>query len=122
MARNTSFMLTKMQYRNCTKTVTRRLGWKFAKVGDTVNGCEKCQGLGPGQKIVKMGQHRFTDLRWEHLNRMIDQPEYGKTECEKEGFPDLPPDEFVEMFCQANKCPPDALIHRMEFEYLLEDI
>lgn len=118
MPRNQSFMLTKQQYRNQTKTVTRRLGWKFATVGDIVNGCEKCQGLKKGEKIIVMGQHRFTNLRWERLNRMIDEPEYGKSECIKEGFPDMTPHQFVEMFCKANKCRPETVIHRMEFKYV----
>ena len=70
MPRNQSFMHTKEQYRNHTKTVTRRLGWKFAKVGDVVNGCEKCQGLKPGEKIVVMGQHIFVGLRWEQARSL----------------------------------------------------
>lgn len=118
MPRNQSFMLTKEQYRAQTKFVTRRSGWKFAKVGDVVNGCEKCQGLKKGEKIVVMGQHRFTNLRWEPLRRMIDEPEYGERECVLEGFPDMTPQEFVEMYCKHNKCKPEALVHRLEFEYL----
>lgn len=34
MPRNMSFMLTVEQYRNQTKTVTRRNGWRFSKVDD----------------------------------------------------------------------------------------
>lgn len=119
MARNQSFAMTKDPYRKRTKTVTRRLGWKFAKVGDVVNGCEKCQGLKKGQKVVVMGQHRFVDLRWERLDRMITEPEYGAAEVIKEGFPEMSPGQFVEMFCKTNKCEPDILVHRMEFEYLI---
>lgn len=118
MPRNQSFALTKEQYRQGTKTVTRRLGWRFAKVGDLVNGCEKCQGLKKGEKIVVMGQHRFTDLRWEPLKLMIDDPDYGAQEVIKEGFPDMTPLEFVEMFCKANRCQPDIEVHRMAFEYV----
>lgn len=116
--RNQSFFHTKKQYLHRTKTVTRRLGWGFAKVGDIVNGCEKCQGLRKGAKIVVMGQHRYIDLRWEPLGRMIDEPEYGKAEVIKEGFPNMSPDEFVSFFCKAMKCTPKKLVHRMEFEYL----
>jgi len=111
-------MVTMEQYRKRSKTVTRRLGWRFARVGDVVNGCEKCQGLKKGEHVVVMGQHRFVDLRWETLRRMIDEPEYGRREVVKEGFPDLSPREFVEMFCKLNRCTPDTLVHRMEFEYL----
>lgn len=122
MSRNQSFMLTKVQYRNRTKTVTRRLGWWFAKVGDLVNGCEQCQGLKKGQRIVVMGQHRFTDLRWEPLRRLIDEPDYGAEEVIKEGFSDMTPIEFVEMFCRANHCQPDIEVHRMEFEYVDKEV
>jgi len=118
MPRNQSFMLTKKQYRDQTKNVTRRNGWAFAKVGDIVNGCEKCQGLKKGEKIVKMGQHRFVDLRWEPLRQMIDNPEYGKNEVVREGFPNMTPQEFVDMYCEHNKCTPETMVHRMKFEYL----
>lgn len=118
MPRNMSFMLTTEQYKNQTKTVTRRLGWKFAQLGEVTNGCEKCQGLKKGQKIVKLGQHYWINLRWEPLNRMLNDPVYGAEECIKEGFPDMTPQEFVAMFCQHNKCTPETLVHRMEFAYL----
>jgi hypothetical protein len=111
-------MLTVTQYRARTKTVTRRNGWAFAKVGDVVNGCEKCQGFKKGEKIIKMGQHQFTDLRWEPLRHMVDDLEYGRREVILEGFPDMTPQQFVEMYCKHHKCTPDTLVHRMEFKYL----
>ncbi|MBE2222793.1 MAG: ASCH domain-containing protein [Anaerolineae bacterium] len=113
-----SFALTTRQYQNKTKSVTRRNGWKFAKVGDMVNGCEKCQGLKRGERITVLGQHRWVCLRWEPLRRMTDDLEYGKREVNLEGFPEMTPQEFVDMYCKHNKVTPDALIHRMEFEYL----
>lgn len=67
-----------------------RLGvWAFARVGDIVNGCEKCQGLRKGETIIVMGQHRYIDLRWEPLSRMIDEPEYGKVQSFGDGGPGL---------------------------------
>ena len=118
MPRNQSFFHTKEQYRNQTKTVTRRLGWKFAKVGDIANGVEKAQGLKKGERIVLMGQHRFIDLRWEPLRRMLDEPEYGEAEVIKEGFPEMSPGEFVTFFCKSMGCDPETLVHRMEYAYL----
>lgn len=118
MPRNQSFMMTVEQYRNRTKFVTRRNGWAFARVGDVVNGCEKCQGLKKGQKIVKMGQHRFTDLWWEPLRRMTDDILYGCKEVALEGFPDMTPHEFVAMYCKHNNCTPETMVHRMAYEYL----
>jgi len=118
MPRNMSFMLTTEQYKARNKFVTRRNGWAFSKVGDIVNGCEKCQGLKKGEKIVKLGQHRWVSLRWEPLHRLTDDPEYGRREMILEGFPNLNPTEFVAMYCDHNKCTPDKLVHRMEFEYV----
>ena len=120
MPRNMSFALTTEQYRNRTKDVTRRNGWAFALVGDVVNGCEKCQGLKKGEHIVRIGQHTWINLRWEPLRRMIDDIEYGQREVIREGFPNMTPQQFVEMYCNENKCIPETVIHRMEFTYLDE--
>lgn len=49
---------------------------------------------------------------------MIDDPEYGAKEVVREGFPYLTPTEFVDMFCKANKCKPETIVHRMEFEHI----
>ena len=111
-------MHTQQQYKNQTKTVTRRLGWKFAKVGDEVKGVRKSQGLKRGEKIEVLGYHRFVDLRWERLDRMITEPKYGAAEVIREGFPEMSPREFVNFFCTAMKCQPDTLVHRMEFEHV----
>lgn len=118
MPRNMSFMLTTEQYKNRTKTVTRRNGWLFAKAGDVYNGCEKCQGLRKGEKIVKLWQHRVINARREALRAMLDDLEYGRAECVKEGFPDWTPQQFVDMYCQHNGVTPDFVITRIEFEYM----
>lgn len=112
MPRNMSFQITTTQYRNRTKTVTRRLGWDMVKIGEVLNGVEKCQGLKKGEKMVKLGQHRVVNFRKEPLNAIT------KEECIKEGFPELEPYEFVEMFVKHNKCLPDTTVNRIEFEYV----
>lgn len=116
--RNMSFLKTIEQFMDGSKDVTRRLGWKFAKVDDIVQGVEKGQGLKNGEKIKKMGMIMFRDLRWEPLNRLILEPEYGELEVIREGFPDMTPGEFVEMFREMNKCAADALVHRMVFSHI----
>jgi len=119
MPRNQSFMLTQPQYRQRTKTVTRRIGWAFAKPGDIYNGVEQAQGLKKGQKIVVMGQHRIVSTRWEQLRKITDNPNYGQQEVIKEGFPDMSPAQFVDFFCQSHKgCTPETEVNRMEYEYL----
>lgn len=110
--RNMSFMLTTEQIRNQTKTVTRRLGWKFLKEGDIVNACVKCQGLKKGEKIEKICQLRVTSVRREWLEWI------SKGECVKEGFPDMEPVEFIDMFCEHMKCKPFDFVNRIEFEYV----
>lgn len=112
MPRNMSFQMTTRQYKERAKTVTRRLGWDKVKIGEVLNGVEKCQGLKKGEKQVKLGQHRVTGFRKEPLSAIT------KEDCIKEGFPELSPPEFVEMFAKHNRCEPDTTVNRIEFEYV----
>ena len=114
MPRNMSFALTKDQFRNRTKTVTRRLGWKFLKPGDTVMGCEKCMGLKPGEKINRLGLIKIEKVSLEKLN------EITKSDVIKEGFPGMSCDDFVKMFLNHMKPNNGVLtyITRIEFSYL----
>lgn len=123
MPRNLSFMFTQPQLRAHTKTVTRRDGWRFLKVGDVLCGVEKSQGLGKGGKIVRLGMIRVVDIRREPLRRMTDELDYGFSECIREGFPPPHPkswpSEFVKFFCASHHgCTPETEITRIEFEYL----
>lgn len=112
MARNMSFMLTTEQFKNKTKTVTRRLGWWFLKSGDILCGVEKCQGLKKGEKIKRLGLIEVVSTRKEHLY------EIKKEDCIAEGFPELSTNEFVEMFCKEMKCNSSMFVNRIEFKYL----
>lgn len=117
--RNISFMLTIRQFRAREKDVMRRLGWWNAKAGEILQGAEKCQGLGPGGKMVKLGIIRIKDARAEPLRRMIDEPEYGREECRREGFPEMMPEEFVTFWCKGHKgATPESPVMRLEFEYV----
>ena len=112
MPRNISFMLTKPQFLDQTKTVTRRMGWYFLEPGDILNGCEKCQGLRKGETIKKLGQIRIVNVRREPLWHI------SQEDCIAEGFPEMSPWEFIEFFCSTHKgCDPDTEITRIEFEY-----
>ncbi len=112
MPRNISFALTTKQFRDRTKDVTRRLKWLNLKAGEILNACEKCQGLKPGEQIVKLGQIRVKSVRREALHDCTD------AEAVREGFPDLTGEEFIEMFCDHMKCDPSTVVTRIEFEYL----
>jgi hypothetical protein len=116
-----SFFLTKDAYLDGSKTVTRRggkglKGWPFLKAGDLCNGVEKSQGIPKGGKIKRLGQHEIVSTRFEPLQRMIDEPEYGKQEVILEGFPEMTPAQFVAMYCKHNGCTPDFKVNRIEFK------
>ena len=122
---NISFALTTRQFRERTKTVTRRLGWKNAKPGQILVACEKCQGLKKDQHPVVMGKIRIISVRREPLDVLTDRNysiSYSATaaaqECIMEGFPEMSPEEFVRMFCEHNGCDEFAWVTRIEFEYL----
>ena len=115
--RNMSFSLTTEQVRNRTKTVTRRLGWNFLKVGDILNACVKCQGLKKGERVEKICQIRVVSTRRERLFDIVTAIG-DERELRKEGFPNLSSRDFVDMFCEANNCERDQVVNRIEFEYL----
>jgi len=116
---NISFSLTKKQFLNRTKTVTRRLGWKDLKPGAVLQGVEKAQGLKKGEHIVPMGMILVADVRREPLSLLLVDENYGRDEVRKEGFPGMSPGEFVRFFCKANGGVWDGLkVTRIEFEYL----
>lgn len=111
--RNISFMLTTQQFRNRTKTVTRRMGWWNLKPGDILMGVEKCQGLKKGERIQPLGRIRIISARPECLRRITSE------DCIKEGFPHLTPRQFISLFITSHKgCTPDTIINRIEFEYI----
>jgi hypothetical protein len=104
-------MLTTGQVKKRTKTVTRRLGWWFLKPGDILNAVEKCQGLKKGEKIKQICQIEVVSTRVERLY------DIDRDDCIAEGFPDMSPDKFIEMFCRHNKCVPEIPVNRIEFKY-----
>ena len=112
MPRNISFFLTTRQINDRTKTVTRRLGWKFLKVSDVLNACVKCQGLGKGGKIERICQIRVVDVRQERLYKITQE------DVVREGFPDYSRQDFIEMFMKNMKCAFNTFVSRIEFEYL----
>ena len=111
MPRNISFALTTEQFRNRTKTVTRRKGWAFLKPGDILNGCVKCMGLKPGETIERLGQIRVLNVRREPLHAITDD------EVWMEGF-NMPAHEFISMFCDHMGGDRYQIVTRIEFEYV----
>jgi hypothetical protein len=115
---NISFALTTRQFLDRTKDVTRRLGWYRLKSGQILTAVKKGQGLKKGEHPARLGQIRVVSSRRERLDRMLTEVGYGHNEVHREGFPDMTPKQFVEMFCEHNGCTQDRVITRIEFEYL----
>ena len=118
MPRNISFALTTQQFRDRTKTVTRRMGWRNAKAGDVLCGVVKGMGLKKGEKVERLGEIRIINIRREVLKDMITHIAYGEAEVIAEGFPTYTPFQFVGFFAASHKCKTDDVVTRIEFEYL----
>lgn len=113
-----SFSLTTDQIRREVKTVTRRAGWRFVKPGDRIQAVTKAMGLKKGETVERLRVLEVVLVRRERLQRLIDEPSYGRRECVQEGFPQLTPEQFVAMFCASHKgCTPETIITRIEFRY-----
>lgn len=108
--RNISFSLTTPQFRNRTKTVTRRLGWKNVKVGEHLMGAEKTMGFKPGEKMKRLGEIVVLDTRFEPLNCITPD------DVIREGL-NFTVDEFIKFFCAHNKCKPTDPVNRILFDY-----
>jgi hypothetical protein len=119
--RNMSFLLTTRQVRRQEKTVTRRLGWTAAKVGDIVQPIVRGQGIKRGGKVERIGPPiRFVSVRREPLDMILVAQVrlHYNSETWDEGFPDMNGREFVDFFCRANECSPGTEVTRIAFEYL----
>jgi hypothetical protein len=111
--RNMSFALTTEQIRAQTKTVTRRLGWKTAKVGDIVQPVVKGQGLKKGERVEKIGG----PIRFVAVDRVV-LGDISPQDVYREGFPQMTPRQFVEMFKDHNGGLRDQWVTRIQFEYI----
>ena len=110
-------MLTAVQMRKRTKTVTRRLNWLHAVPGMEVLAVSKCQGLKPGEQAERFGVIRFVSVRRERLGEMANS-QYGDEEARREGFPDGDGKDFIDFFCDFNDCKPSQQVTRIEFEFV----
>ena len=108
--RQISFAMTIPQFHSGLKDVTRRVGWAFLKPGDNLRVVEKCMGLRRGESPVVMGIIRVACVSREPLDDISD------ADVTREGFPGMPREEFVSMFCAHMNCKPAAIVTRIEFE------
>lgn len=93
-----SCALTQPQIRNRSKTETRRLGWKNVKVGQLLCFVDKCMGFKPGEKPTRIS---IVIVMNAHRERLCD---ITPKAVEREGFPEMSPEEFVTMFSENMKC------------------
>jgi len=114
--RNMSFAKTMQQVEDETKDVTRRLNWGVLKVGDLVQAVDRCMGFKKGEHPRKLKVIRVLDIRRERLDAIT------QADCVREGFPEMTPAAFIEMFCRMNKCKSDQWVNRVEFEYVHMEI
>ena len=109
--RNISFNMTIQQIKTMKKTVTRRKGWLFLKVGDLLQGVEKAMGLKKGEKIQKLSVVKVTSIRRERVDAITE------ADVIREGFESFSTGRFIALYCNANSCKPSDLCTRIEFEY-----
>lgn len=112
MPRNMSFSMTTQQFRDRTKTVTRRFGWWSVKAGDILCGVEKAMGLRKGEKVNRLGLIEVVSARNEHLDAIT------QADVVAEGFPEWTRRDFVEFFARAHRCKHNEVVRRIEFRYL----
>jgi hypothetical protein len=110
-----SFSMTTAQFLEGTKTVTRRLKWDFLKPGDILQGVEKTTCLKKGEKVKRLGLLRVVSVRKEPLNAIT------KTDCIREGFPNLTTKQFVDMLSGHYGIAPSTPVNRIAFEHITED-
>lgn len=109
-----SFSKTTQQIYDKTKDVTRRVGWSNLEVGTKLQAIEKGQGLKKGEKVKKICVIIVTKVTIEPLEAILDYPD----DCDREGFPGMTGEEFIEMFIGMDKkLNRKSKITRIEFRY-----
>lgn len=93
------------------KTVTRRLGWKMLKPGDTLTLCRKVMGR-KGAPLVRLKEVEVVSVAQERLWAISEE------DVAREGFPDWTSEEFISFFCETFKVQPWAVVTRIEWRYL----
>lgn len=116
---NMSVSMTTAQCVAFEKTVTRRNGWWNVKVGQIIQLIKKGQGLKKGEKVERIHRVQVLSARAERLDALSSMPEYGWREMAREGFPQMEPEDFIKMYCKANKSKQTDMVNRIEFRYLL---
>lgn len=117
--RRISFALTTPQFLARIKDVTRREGWLKAKPGEHLLVVSKIMGFKPGETAKKLGIIELVKVSRVPIGDITQE------ECEREGFPDLTPSEFIAMWSEKSskgkrKAGDDEqrMVTRLEFKIL----
>ena len=122
MPRLMSVAFTEAAVRERRKTVTRRKGWAFLKPGDRLTLCRKVMGRKKGEPLVRIVDVQVVSVRREPLLALTMDLTYGQHEVEREGFPGMSPEEFVEQFfVKAQRMRVEDEVTRIEWSYLDEE-
>lgn len=105
------FAHTARQVRARTKTVTRRVGWRTLAVGSLLRAIDR------DPRSMRGAPRELAILRVVNVRREVLE-EITAEEVAAEGFPGMTPATFVRMFAQAMRVERDAIVTRIEFEYL----
>jgi len=103
-----------------TKTVTRRLGWRFLKPGDRLSLCRKVMGRRRDEQLVRIADVEVVSVRREPLSAITD------ADVEREGGDWLPLEDagrsraeaFASWFAWEFGIAVDDEVTRIEWRYL----
>jgi hypothetical protein len=109
-----SVALSEDAVRDRSKSVTRRLGWRFLKPGDRLTLVRKAMGRKPGEPLVRIAEVEVVDIRREPLWHVTAE------DVAREGFPGWSAVEFMAFFCLHMKCATTTEVTRIEWTYLPE--
>ena len=112
MSRLMSVALTEEAVLTRRKTVTRRLGWRFAKAGDRITLCRKVMGRRPSEPLVRLAEVEVVSVRRERLDHIT------RDDVAREGFPGDSPLWFVQFFTDHMGGHYSQEVTRIEWRYL----
>lgn len=129
--RRISFNMTQEQVLKRTTTVTRRLGWRNAKVGERLRAVDRLRSKDAKTlaiiEVVSVRREPLFNLLREADGSGYDGGEnnpYAISEMIAEGFPGMRPLDFVELLTKGNGLSTHANnvdVTRIEFRYVDDD-
>lgn len=96
-----------------TKTVTRRVGWRHVRVGDTLTLCRKVMGRKKGEPIVRLAEVEIVAIHTEMLGMITER------DVIDEGLDPMTVSEFIDFFCATHKgATPSTPVTVIRWKYL----